>query len=285
MKKRIVFQCLIALVLVLTQLASAQLISSKELANIIDGDNVVVISTRKSADYDKVHIKGAVNVWHSDLYQAGDVKGLLKSPAEIAKILGSKGISEKKTLVVYDGGKNITSGRIYWMLKYLGCQDVRILGGGMKNWRKARKPVTRKATEITAITFSATPQEALIVKKDYVKAHLEDSGVVLVDVRALVEFDGEKGLTARMGHIPGAINFEYKLILNEDGTLKSKEDIAKIMADAGVTSDKEVILYCETSARAGIVYMALTALLEYPKVKVYDGAFFEWAADASCPVE
>ncbi len=283
-KKTVIFWTLILLIIIV-QSVSAQLITPKELARIADDDNVQIISTRKAVDYKKVHLKGALHVWHLDLYQPGDVKGLMQSPAKIAAHLGKQGIDASKTLVVYDGGKNIAAGRIYWILKYLGCKDVRILDGHMKNWRKARKPVTRKATEFSPVTFNAMPQAEMLVDKAYIKAHGKDAGVVMVDVRAKAEFVGEKGLITRKGHIPGAINLEYKAIVNEDGTLMSKEDISKIMTSAGITSDKEVILHCETSARAGIVHMALTAILEYPNVKVYDGALFEWSADTTCPVE
>ena len=54
---------------------------------------------------------------------------------------------------------------------------------------------------------------------------------------------------------------------------------------AGITTDKEIILYCASSVRAGIVYIALTSILEFPNVRVYDGAFYEWDADSSNPIE
>jgi len=283
MKKRILF--VITIVFLFALSASAQIITPKALADMMEDNNVLVISARKATDYKKVHLKGAVNVWHMDLYQDGAIKGLLKSPEEIAKILGDKGINTEKTIIVYDGGDNTFAGRIYWILKYLGSKDVRVLNGQMKMWRKARKPVTRKATEVSSTTFLASPDEAKIASKAYVKAHKDNANVILLDVRDQEEFDGESGVIERKGHIPGAIHFEYKNILNEDGTLKSKADLEKVTKSAGITSDKEIILYCETSVRAGIVYLALKSILEFPEVKVYDGAYFEWSADQACPIE
>jgi thiosulfate/3-mercaptopyruvate sulfurtransferase len=281
MKKHIVLTALILAVLTIGQAIEAQVISVKELDGLLDGGDVVLVSARKPADYKKVHIPGAVSLWHEDFYKEGEIKAMLKSPEEIAAILGSKGICGSKTVVVYDNGKNTFAGRIYWILKYMGVSDVRVLDGHMKMWRKGRKPVTKDLPEITAVEFKGAANPALIATMDQVKANKG----VLVDNRDAEEFAGEKGTLERKGHIPGAINFNYKDIVNEDGTIKDKAEIAKLVEAAGITSDKEVILYCETGIRAGIVYMALTSMLEYPNVSIYDGAMMEWISIAENAVD
>lgn len=260
---------------------ASDFIAATDLAEISDDENVRIVSARKPADYAKVHIENAVNVYHTDLYQEGDVKGLLKSPEEIAAVLGAQGISESNKIVVYDGGKNTPSGRLYWILKYMGAPDVHILDGQMKQWRKARKSVTKKVPEFEAVTFTPTLNTAIYATIDDVKKE----GVLLVDVRSQEEYDGEKGEAARKGHIPGAIHFEYKNVLNEDDTIKTKEELESLTADAGISADKEIVLYCETSIRAGIVFAAFTSILEFPNVRVYDGALYEWAADPNNPLE
>ncbi len=249
--------------------AQGNLISAKETAKIMGDDNVVLVSTRKTSDYAKVHIKDAVNVDLKTLYKSGDIKGIMKSPEEISKELGAKGIDKDKTIIIYDNGKNINSGRLYWILKYLGFKDVKILDGHMKAWRAAKKPVTKYPTKIKEVTFTPSPDEKILVTYEYVKSNLNNPKVVIVDVQSKKEFDE--------GHIDGAINFEYKNIINEEpGTLKSPEEITELLKGAGITPDKEIILYCATSARTGIVFMAMTSMLDYPNVKVYDGAWNEW---------
>lgn len=283
MKKHILF--VIAVIFLLALSASAQIVTPKALADMMKDNNVLVVSARKATDYKKVHLNGALNVWHMGLYKDGSIKGVLKSPEEIAAVLGNSGISTDKKIIVYDGGDSKFAGRMYWILKYLGCKDVHVLDGQMKMWRKARKPVTRKATAVSSATFQIDLNEGMIVSKAYVKAHRSDAGVVLVDVRSKDEYDGKEGLIERKGHIPGAIHFEYTNVLNEDGTLKSKADLEKVTKDAGITQDKEIILHCETSVRAGIVYLAFTTILDFPKVRVYDGALYEWSSDSTCPME
>ena len=245
------------------------LISAKETAKIMNDDNVILVSTRKASDYTKVHIKDAVNIDILSLCEPGDIKGVLKSPEEISKELGAKGINKDKKIIIYDNGKNINAGRLYWILEYLGFKDVKILDGHMKAWRAARKPVTKYATKITPVTCSPSLNKDIIVDYDYVKANLNNPKVIIVDVQSQKEFDE--------GHIPNAKIFEHKIIIiEENGTLKSPEEISKLLTEAGITPDKEIILYCATSARAGIVFMAMVSMLDYPNVKIYDGAYNEW---------
>ncbi len=276
---------ILIILFVVTQLIFAGIITAKELAGLTKNGVVVIVSARQTEDYNKKHIKNAVNIYHKDLYKTEGVSSILKSADEIAKIFGEKGITENSKIVIYDNGKNKLAGRLYWIFEYLGATDVNILDGHLKSWMKARKPVTPKATSITLATFNAKPDAGILATMDYVKQHKDNA--ILVDVRSKDEFNGidEDEIIIRKGHIPGAINFEYKNILNEDDTIKTKEEIAKIVKNAGITSDKEIILYCASSVRAGIVYMALTSILEFPNVRVYDGAFYEWDADSSNSIE
>ena len=99
MKKLFLYTFLIAVAPLF--MANAQdIIKANELAKIMKNDDVVVVSTRTAADYKKVHINGAVHINHSSLYKDGPVKNMLKSPQEIAKILGDAGISESKKIVL-----------------------------------------------------------------------------------------------------------------------------------------------------------------------------------------
>ena len=285
MKKLSRYAAMLVMSLLISQAALAQLVTVSDLAEMMEKGDVVVVSTRSAKDYDKVHIPDAVNLWHKDLYKDGDIQAILKSPEEIAEVLGNLGISADETIVVYDSGKTKFAGRIYWILKYMGAKDVRMLDGNMKMWRKGRKPVTKDAVEITPVEFVASPVESIYASIDYVKSHLGKDGFVLMDARDEDEYCGKKGETKRKGHIPGSVRLDYVEVLNEDGTLKSKDDLAKVFSKAGITPDKDVAIYCETSVRAGIVFLALTSVLDYPAVRVYDGALYEWSADAGNAVE
>ncbi|MBT3169272.1 MAG: sulfurtransferase [Candidatus Cloacimonetes bacterium] len=269
---------LIIILLLSVSLMFAEVLSVKDVFKLSKKGEAIIVSARNSADYASKHIKGAVNIYHKDLYASGDVKSMLKSTDEIAAIFGEKGISADSKIVIYDNGDAKLAGRLYWIFDYLGATDVNILDGHVKAWMKGRKPVTKNATEINATTFKANADASKIATMEYVKANLENANVQLLDVRSADEFNGveEDEELSRLGHIPGAINLEYDTVVNEDGTLKTKEEIATLLTNVGVSGDKEIILYCASSVRAGIMYVALTAVMDFPNVKVYDGAFYEW---------
>ena len=272
MKSKLYISILVALFTLPLFTNAQDLISVDELAKISKDKNTVIVSCRKEADYKAVHIAGAVHIWHQDLYKEGPVTDLIKSPEELAKIFGLKGISNTNNIILYDGGTNKYSGRIYWILKYLGAQNVKILDGHMDAWRNGRKPVTKNPTKIVPATFTPKVDKSIIATMDQVKA----TKGILVDVRDPGEFNGTEGKTKKFGHLPGAVNFEFKKVTNENGTIKKKDELEKMFKEAGITPDKEVILYCASSVRAGIVFLVLKTILNFPNVKVYDGAFYEW---------
>jgi len=275
MKKMILlaFVCFLGMQMTFAQ----DVISVKEFLKIKKDANVVLVSTRKASDYGKVHIDGAIHVNHKDLYKASP-KSTLKSTAEIAKMLGEKGISNTNKIVLYDNGSGKYSGRVYWILKYMGAKNVKILDGHMKAWRMARKPVTKNPVKRKATTFAVNVNKGAIANIAQVKKASNNSASVIVDVRSADEYKGIKESKLPKGHIPSAINLEFKKVLTTKSLLKSKEDLQALFTAAGITKDKEVILYCESSVRAGIMYLALKSALGYPNVKVYDGALFEWTA-------
>lgn len=257
------------------------LISVKELAGKLKDPDLVLVSAQKADKYAAVHIKGSINLPPSELVNNEPIAYVNKSTSEIAKILGEKGISADKEIVLYDNGTSKYSGRMYWVLKYMGAKDVKILNGELDAWKAGRKPITKTPTKPTPTTFTADVQGQYLAKMDEVMNATSGGNFILVDARSAEEFNGTDETVLRKGHIPGAVHIEYKELLDAKGKLKSKEELTAIFAANGVTSDKTVILYCATSVRAGIEFMALTSILEYPNVKLYDGAYTEWQTNAS----
>ncbi len=279
---------LIAILLLLSmQLAYTDVITAKDLSKSLKGEDIQIISARNPSDYAQRHITGAINLHHKDLYRTEGVDAVLKPLNELAEILGAKGITESKKIVVYDDGENKSAGRIYWILKYLGAKEVQILDGHIKSWMKSRLPVTDKVTEAKPVKFTLNVQSDIYASMDYVIKNKTGADVLLVDVRSADEFAGidSDEMIVRKGHIPGAVNFEYENVLNGDGTLKRQSELREIFLAAGISGDSEIILYCASSVRAGIVYLAMKSLMEFPRVRVYDGAYYEWESLASNPVQ
>ena len=286
MKRQVLlFITVLALLVPVQSLFAQDVISAGDLAKISKKSDVVVVSVRSTADYKKVHITGAVHIDLKELYTNQPVESMLKPAADVAKVLGSKSVSEAKQIIVYDDGSGKNAGRMYWILDYMGASYVKILDGGMKGWRAARKPVTKNPTNVKAATFTPNVDKSKWAGIADVKKAVGNSSVVLVDARSPQEYNGTDQTDIRKGHIPGAVNIEFSKVMKDDGTLKSAAELKSVFDNAGVTKDKTVIIYCKSSVRAGIVYMALTSVMGYANVKVFDGAFLEWQADASNKVE
>ncbi len=244
----------------------AQIITANDLAKIIKNPNVVVIDCRASAEYLKTHVDGAINIDVETLSSKTPIEGILKSTSELAKTFGANGVSHTSEIVVYCK-TGVNAGRMYWILKYLGANNIKMLDGQMDGWFSARKPITKNPTSLKATTFTPSVKSALKVDKAYVKSKVSNPKTVIVDTRKKEEFD--------KGKIDNAVHICHEEFLNKT-KLKDVAALTAIFNKAGVTKDKEVILYCKTSTTAGLAYFILTSMLNYSNVKVYDGAYLEW---------
>jgi len=254
--------------------AAQSTISVDDLTKQLKNSDYIIIAAGPDSEYNKSHITGAISLPYTAFDQTGEIEGLLVSDSEMAKILGDKGISEKKTIVVYDEFDSRYAARIFSLLKYLGATDVKILDGGMEAWKKGRKPITRNPSTLSKTTFNASPNKSLMVDMGMVVANSSKPATVLIDTRAPAEFNGTEQNSK--GHLPNAINIEYKELLTADGMLKSKAELEKVYAAKGVAKDKEVILYCSSGVRTGLHYLALVNVLGYTSVKIYDGGYNEF---------
>lgn len=262
-------------------LLSQDLISVNELAKKLTDPNVVIVSAQKADKYAATHIKGSINMPPANLTVNTPVDYLLDTPSNIAKKLGTAGISNTKEIIVYDNGTSKYSGRLYWTLVYMGAENVKILNGELAAWKTGRKPITKTPTKGDPTTFTVNVKPQYLALLDEVSTATTSSSYVIIDARSPEEYNGTDESDVKKGHIPGAININYTDVLDSKGKLKSKEALKSLYEAKGVTPDKTVIIYCLSSVRASIEFFALTSILDYPKVKVYDGAFYEWVASSS----
>ncbi len=280
--KRIKFclNVLLAFLIVSTQLFAAEksLIGKEFSAFKKENKDLVVIDARKATDYAKMHIIKSVNVPYKDLYKDGLSAGLIKDPAALAAYFGKKGISNTSAIVIYDDGSNKYNSRVYWVLKYMGAENVQLLHKNMNQWKMARIPLTKAIVPAKKAVFTPKVNKAISAEMSVVKASLTNVNTILVDTRDAVEYDGS--YKDSEGHIPGAINIPFKEVLNANGSFKTKAELEALASKYGLTADKEIILYCKTRVRASVAYFALKNILEYPNVKVYDGAYNEWVSSA-----
>jgi thiosulfate/3-mercaptopyruvate sulfurtransferase len=249
-----------------------------------------------AANYNLGHIPGAVLFdWRKDINDA--VRRDILDREQLTALLARSGISKETTLVLYGDFNNWFAAFAFWVLKYYGIRDVKILNGGRKKWIDEDRQVSKDLpTPPRGDLPAQAADEKLRVFYDYVRKVLPEVKAgkeVLVDVRSPKEFTGE--VTAppeypnehaqRGGHIPGAVNVPWAQAVNENGTFKSREELEKLYSTKGVTPDKEVLTYCRIGERSSHTWFVLKYLLGYPNVRNYDGSWTEWGNQIRSPIE
>jgi thiosulfate/3-mercaptopyruvate sulfurtransferase len=249
-----------------------------------------------AANYELGHIPGAVLFdWRKDINDPL-ARDILSSEAAQA-LLRKAGIHDDTTLVLYGDFNNWFAAFVFWVLKYYGFHDVRLMNGGRKKWIAEDRAMTKDVPTVAGGTAKAHPaNEKLRAYYPTVHAALAEvkaGKLGLVDVRGPKEFTGE--VTAppeypnehaqRGGHIPGAANIPWAQAVNEDGTFKSFADLQQLYQAKGIVPAKPVITYCRIGERSSHSWFVLTYLLGFPDVRNYDGSWTEWGNQVRSPIE
>ena len=241
--------------------------------------------------YEESHAPGAIGFnWQTQLCDQTR-RDILDKP-EFEALLGSHGIRDESTVVLYGDNSNWFAAYTYWQFKYWGHNDVRLVDGGRDYWLANGYPTTIEVPDFPEQEYTARgPFEGIRGYRQEVESGME-RGVPLVDVRSPEEFRGEilapPGLqetAQRGGHIPGASNISWAATVNDDGTFKSPEELRDLYESEGVTDDQAVIAYCRIGERSSIAWFALHELLGYPDVVNYDGSWTEWGNLVDAPIE
>jgi thiosulfate/3-mercaptopyruvate sulfurtransferase len=245
-----------------------------------------------TAAYDQGHLPGAIGWnWNTQLCDTR-VRDIVPKD-QLEALLGSSGIANDTTVIVYGDNNNWFAAWALWQLKVYGHKDVRLMNGGRKKWLAESRPVTTESPQVARRTYRAgAPDPSIRAFLTEVQQSLRANGTVLVDVRSPQEFTGEilapPGLPEtcqRGGHIPGAKSIPWAKACQDDGTFKSFEELSALYEAAGVTRDRSVIAYCRIGERSSHTWFVLKYLLGYPDVKNYDGSWTEWGNLVGAPVE
>ena len=255
--------------------------------------NVVIVEVDvDTSAYNDGHIPGAVG-WSWNTQLCDQIQRDIIKKEDLEQLLGSSGISNETTVVVYGDNDNWFAAWAFWQLKLYRHKDVRIMNGGRKKWSLEGREFTIEPPTVSPTTYTAAePDFDIRAFLPHVQVSKGANDVVLVDVRSPDEFTGKilapPGLPEtcqRGGHIPWAQNIPWELSCNEDGTFKSYAELKALYEEKGVTSDKETIAYCRIGERSSHTWFVLKYLLGYPAVKNYDGSWTEWGNLVGAPIE
>jgi len=212
----------------------------------------------------------------------------------LEELLSRAGVGNDTTIVLYGDNNNWFAAWAFWIFKYYGHQDVRLLDGGRVKWLADKRPTTTEIPSYSRTVYLVQPPNTEIrALRDQVLSELGRVDVALVDVRSPAEYSGELLAPAHLpqegaqrgGHIPGAANIPWSLAVRDDGTFKSVEELRSLYESKAVTKDKEVVAYCRIGERSSHTWYVLHYLLGYPKVRNYDGSWTEWGSLIEAPIE
>lgn len=269
------------------------LVSTDWVQEHLDDDSIRIVEVDENpALYAEAHIPGAIGFdWQKDLQDR--VKRDFLGPKEFGELLGSRGISNDHTIVLYGDRNNWFAAYTYWYLKYYGHDNAKLMNGPREKWISEGKPTSRDEPLYSAAKFEAKgPDQSIRAVRDEM-LKLVGTDTKLVDVRSPQEYSGELIAMAgyeqegaqRGGHIPGAANIPWAQAVNEDGTFKSADELRELYGGKGVTDGNEIVAYCRIGERSAHTWFVLHELLGNDDVRNYDGSWTEWGNMVAVPVE
>lgn len=206
-----------------------------------------------------------------------------------SQILSQAGITKTNRVAIYSDGTSVLGATmIAYILERLGHQgEIYLLDGGFAAYKDGKQTLVQEYPKASNSRYDTLDNRNIRATLDDIKAAVSTQNAVVVDARPTEQYRGEVNIWMRNGHIPGAVNIPWRT-LTDDGNphkLKSVDEIKKIVAASGIKETDDIILYCGTSREASLEYVVLKHVLGFPKVRLYEGSWAEYAAHADLKLE
>ncbi len=252
--------------------------------------NVVVIDCATLEAYRRAHIPGAVHLPVHYYIKDEDPEGdhgtfVMKQPA-FEKLMGDLGVSNDTLVITYDDNNALVASRLWWVLRFYGHTNAKVLNGGWHRWLTENRPVTFHATKPEKATFEARAVEDVHASADDLLAAHSDPGCQVLDARTDGEWAGTNSRgNKRSGHVPNAKHLEWVKFVETADTRRflPAGQLESLLASAGIERNKPTITYCQGGIRAAHAAFVME-LLGYENVRVYDGSMRDWANREDTPL-
>ncbi|HEV2557470.1 MAG TPA: sulfurtransferase [Microvirga sp.] len=242
--------------------------------------------------FERGHIPNAQNVvWHTDLVET--VTRDIASPEKFQTLARRLGIDGSTTVVLYGDNNNWFAAWGAWVFAQYGLVDnVKLLDGGRKKWEAEKRPLDTRQAEVAPSRFTVAETRSNLRARlpDVLAVAKGERQAKILDIRSPDEFSGKviapqgvQELAIRAGHIPGSVNVPWARAVNADGTLKPKDELKKLYAEAGIDGTKPIITTCRIGERSSHSWFVLTRVLGY-EAKNYDGSWTEYGNTVGVPI-
>jgi len=266
---------------------SSAVITPQILLEQLSQSDLVIVDVSQHSLYQQQHIIGAIHLPYDALVEkTPPIMGKLPSIQALTNALSKVGLTAGHTIVAYDNEGGANAARFLWVLDILGHQKKVLLSGGFQAWKAINGGIEQVTNTLPESNYQPAWNTEPIADKDYILDHLTKDNFLLLDARTIEEYRGEKVFSKRGGHIPGAVHFEW-VNANDPQNFGHVKEFGKLkqqLHELGVTSEKEIVCYCQTNRRSAYMYWILKAL-GFPKVKAYPGSWSEWGNCLDVPVE
>jgi thiosulfate/3-mercaptopyruvate sulfurtransferase len=258
------------------------LVEPTELAKPLIAKEFRILDARAKDSYQGGHVPGAVWLNHAEWAKAF-AKG--QDAAEWAKRIGALGIDSKTKVVVYDDALAKDAARVWWILRYWGVKDARLLNGGWPAWQASELPVSKEDVRVTAASFSVpTAEEARLATKDQILQGLKDSKFQIIDARSEEEYCGDAKTAKRNGAIPGALHLEWTEALDKKTQrFKGPAELQALLKKVGIDLSRPTVTHCQSGGRAAVMAFTLE-LMGAKEVRNYYRSWSEWGNADDTPV-
>lgn len=259
------------------------------------GVKPVVIDTRGGyKDYFRGHLPTAHHLNFDTLRGTDRGVPVQYLPDDLSRaLLVRAGVDRQRTHLIYATGDKLPNDEILsatmvaYVLEKFGVQDIRIVDGGLPAWKSAKLPITQEYFGNPPGTLPEKGSGEIAIAVDELLDRKARPGVILVDARPHNEYLGDDDVWLRKGHIPGAVSFHWARLMHTDNTHQFLhfEQVKAQLEAAGLTPDKEIIVYCGTSREGSLLRFYLRHIARYPKVRLYEGSWKEYASLKQHPAE
>ena len=294
--------CLICLAMILGNeqaYAEIGLISPAEANKLIESanpqDRPIVIDTRGGyKDYFRGHLPTAHHLNFDTLRGTDQGVPVQYLPEDLTRaLLIRAGVDARRLHLIYATGdalpndEILSASMVAYVLEKYGVENIRIVDGGLAGWKQASLPVTQEYFGNPKGTLPEKANAGIGISLPDLLARKDQPGVVLVDARPHNEYLGNDDVWLRKGHIPGAISFHWAKLMAKENTHQflSLESNRKLLESAGITPDKEIIVYCGTSREGSLLRFYLRHVAGFKNVRLYEGSWKEYVALKQHPAE
>jgi thiosulfate/3-mercaptopyruvate sulfurtransferase len=277
--------------------AATALVDTQWVADNLASPGVCVLEVDEDTEaYRRGHIPNSCGVhWRVDLQDP--LRREFIGAEAFSLLMNRMGIANDTQVVLYGGNNNWFAAYAYWYFKYYGHDAVQLMNGGRKKWELEARELVQEVpvcAQTASYEVRGPVPEIRALREQMLNEVLGNQAFRLVDVRSPEEYRGEllapphlpQEQAQKPGHVPGARNIPWARAVNpETGEFLALDRLQTLYEAEGVTPDREVVAYCRIGERSAHTWFVLHELLDYPKVRNYDGSWTEWGSMVGVPIE